>query len=389
MGDMPGDGLTHEEACAAALASLGQMTAARLGALLRAHRPSEALDVLRGVLPASGLAAMVLADGALRTRWARELHPTAELEAAERCRQAGVRVHLLAPVQHQNEPLASSSYPMALATDPAAPPVLFSRGDIALLAGRRVAMVGTRNATRAGRQVAYSIASDLAASGVHVVSGLARGIDGAAHRGALAAEAVGRPVGVVGSGLDIVYPPEHRDLWHAVGNCGLIVSEVPPGEGPLPWRFPQRNRIIAALCEVLVVVESRERGGSLITVSEALARGVQVMAVPGGVGSRASAGTNQLLRDGAAPVLDAGDVLTVLQIDHTRSAPMGELRPRPAAHDVELYRLVGDQPRTIDSLALASGLSLVEVAMRLARLEAGGWVAQADGWFETVGSPLP
>lgn len=378
------DDISHEAACAAALASLGQMTAQRLGALLRCHRPSEALEVLRGTQPARGMAAVVLSDGALRARWTRELRPTAVDEVAERCTAAGIAVHLLVAVDHE-----PTTYPPVLAADPMAPPVLFSRGDLSLLAGRRVAIVGTRNATRAGRQAAYAIAGDLAASGVHVVSGLARGIDGAAHSGVLAAEGVGRPVAVVGSGLDIVYPPEHRDLWQAVGNCGLLLSEVPPGDGPLPWRFPQRNRIIAALSEVLVVVESRERGGSLITVSEALARGVQVMAVPGSVGSRASAGTNQLLRDGAAPVLDAGDVLTVLHLDHTRATPAGELRQRPARHDIEVYRLVGDQPRTIDALALASGLPLVEVAMRLARLEAAGWVAQADGWFETVGSPLP
>ena len=118
-------------------------------------------------------------------------------------------------------------------------------------------------------------------------------------------------------------------------------------------------------------------------------RDVPVMAVPGGVGSRASAGTNQLLRDGAAPVLDAGDVLALLQLDHSRSAPgASELRPRPRRDDIEVYRLIGDEPRTVDSLAVAAALPLVEVAMRLARLEADGWIAQADGWFECVGSPL-
>ena len=384
MGDTSGACVSHEQACAVALASLGQMTPQRLGAWLRHHRPSEALEVLRGARPPLGGAATMLRDAALRARWVSDLTATAEIEAAERCAAAGCAVHLLSGLAEE-----PTTYPPALAADPMAPPVLFSIGDPAVLGGRRVALVGTRNATRAGKQAAYSIASDLAASGVQVVSGLARGIDAAAHRGVLAAEAVGRPVGVVGSGLDIVYPPEHRDLWHAVGNCGVLLSEVPPGQGPLPWRFPLRNRIIAALSEVVVVVESRERGGSLITVSEALTRGVQVMAVPGGVGSRASAGTNQLLRDGAAPVLDAGDVLTVLQLDHSRAVHVAELRPRPARPDIEVYRLVCDQPRTIDALALGSGLSLVEVAMRLARLEAAGWVAQADGWFEAVGSPLP
>jgi DNA processing protein len=222
-----------------------------------------------------------------------------------------------------------------------------------------------------------------------VLSGLARGIDGVAHEGVLAAEAEGRPIAIVASGLDVVYPREHRDLWAAVGNCGLLVSEVPPGVGPAAFRFPLRNRIVAALSEVVVVVESRERGGSLITAAEALDRAVPLMAVPGQPGNRAAAGTNALLRDGAAPVLDAGDVLAALQLDHGRSAAVTtELRRRPRPEDLAVYRVLRGEPRTIDGVALLADLSLVDAAMRLARLEAAGWVAQADGWFECVGAPL-
>jgi DNA processing protein len=355
------------------------MTPQRLLALLR-HHPVECIaDVVLGGLPAAGLAATVLAEPGLRATWAAALRTASPVEAHERCGAADAWVRVW----------GCEGYPQHLVNDPLPPPVLFGRGDPNLLDGRRVAIVGTRNATHGGRQAARSIASDLAAAGVHVVSGLARGIDGAAHAGVLAADSVGRPIGVVGSAVDVVYPKEHRDLWQGVANCGLLLSEVPLGEGPLPWRFPMRNRIIAALAEVVVVVESREKGGSLITVTEALRRDVPVMAVPGGVGSRASAGTNQLLRDGAAPVLDAGDVLAALQLDHTRSTPgFVELRPRPRADDVVVYRVIGDEPRTVDAVALAAGLPLVEVAMRLARLEADGWIAQADGWFECVGSPL-
>jgi len=174
-----------------------------------------------------------------------------------------------------------------------------------------------------------------------------------------------------------------------VVNCGLLLSEAPPGAPPEAWRFPLRNRIVAALAEVVVVVESRETGGSLITASEALDRGVPLMAVPGRPGSRASAGANQLLRDGAAPVLDAGDVLCALQLDHTRRATLAaDLRPRPRRDDLAAYRVLAAEPRTIDGVALGTGSSLVDAAMCLARLEAAGWVAQTDGWFECVGSPL-
>jgi DNA processing protein len=268
--------------------------------------------------------------------------------------------------------------------------VLFTKGDRRLLEGRRVGIVGTRNATAAGRQTARELGRGLAAAGVHVLSGLARGVDGAVHEGVLSAEAPGRPIGIVASGLDVVYPREHRDLWSAVGNCGLLISEAPPGVGPAPFRFPLRNRIVAALSEVVVVVESRERGGSLITAAEALDRSVPLMAVPGHPGNRAAAGTNSLLRDGAAPVLDTGDVLAALQLDHRRSAEAAaaELRRRPRPDDVAVYRVLRAEPRTIDGVALLADLSLVEAAMRLARLEATGWVAQADGWFECVGAPL-
>jgi DNA processing protein len=205
----------------------------------------------------------------------------------------------------------------------------------------------------------------------------------------LAAEGEGRPIGIVASGLDVVYPREHRDLWEAAGGCGLLLSEAPPGVAPEPHRFPLRNRIVAALSEVLVVVESRERGGSLITAAQAIERDVTVMAVPGSLGKRASLGTNSLLCDGAAPVMAIDDVLTALSLQHSRSAVLArDMRPRPRADDLPVYRLLFDDPRTIDGVVLALGLSLVDAAMSLARLESAGWIAGADGWYECVGSPL-
>ncbi|MFZ9630157.1 MAG: DNA-processing protein DprA, partial [Ilumatobacteraceae bacterium] len=180
----------------------------------------------------------------------------------------------------------------------------------------------------------------------------------------------------------------HGALWEGVCNCGLLLTEAPPGAGPVGYRFPLRNRLIAALSEVVVVVESRQRGGSLITASEALERGVPLMAVPGPPAARAAAGTNELLRDGAAPVLDAGDVLAVLAIEHRRAGVPDELRPRPRPDDIVVYDALGAEPRTVEGISLACGVSLVEAAMRVARLEQSGWVAGTDGWFEQIGSPL-
>ncbi len=178
-----------------------------------------------------------------------------------------------------------------------------------------------------------------------MVSGLARGIDGAAHRGALAAgesAGVGRPVAVVGNGADVPYPKQNAELWSAVCTRGVLMSEWPPGTPPEAFRFPMRNRILAALCEVLVVVESRERGGSLLTVREALDRSVEVMAVPGSPRNRAAAGTNGLLRDGAAPVTSADDVLASLGLD-TRRQSAAPFDPRPALRGVD--RAVVEQCR--------------------------------------------
>ena len=393
MNGLPDDGLPHEglpheglsdeglpdEAYVAALAGFLNMNVHRLAALLRHHSPREAWAVVRGEAPARGPVAAALGQSGVRAVWARCAAERPPLQVWQRCCDLGVQV---LPYGH---PL----YPARLLDDPLPPPVLFAKGDLSLLAGRRVGVVGTRNATGAGRHSARQLGHDLAAADVHVVSGLARGIDGCAHQGVLAAEGEGRPIAVVASGHDVVYPREHRDMWAAVANCGLLLSEGPPGTAPEAHRFPLRNRIIAALSEVVVVVESREKGGSLLTASDALARDVPVMAVPGPVGRRAGAGTNQLLCDGAIPVTGAADVLTHLSFHHQRdiAAPL-DLRARPRGADIPVYRLLQREPRTIDGVALALGGSLVEVAMTLARLESAGWIAQADGWFECVWSPL-
>jgi DNA processing protein len=215
--------------------------------------------------------------------------------------------------------LGQPDYPFVLRDDPERPGVLFWRGDMGALDRRCVAIVGTRRCTHNGLEVAFEMGRDLAQVGVCVVSGLALGIDGAAHAGALASSDGAGPVGIAASGVDVPYPRRHTALWSRVIAGGAILSETPPGQPAQSWRFPARNRIIAALAGAVVVVESRAGGGSMLTVTAALARGVDVLAVPGPVHSPASAGTNQLLVDGSVPVRHAGDVLD----------RMGDVRPWP------------------------------------------------------------
>jgi DNA processing protein len=368
-----------QEAYAAALAGFPHMSIHRLGALLRHHPPCEAYSVAAGQRPPSGLIERVLLDRDVRTAWRRAATTSRVERMWARCLEIGV--HVVMP--------GHPDFPPLLANDPLPPPLLFVQGELGLLSGRRAAIVGTRNATAAGRDVAMSLGQGLATAGVHVVSGLARGIDGCAHRGALQSHGLGRPVAVVASGHDVAYPREHRELWRRVGTEGLLLSEAAPGTAPEAYRFPMRNRLIAALAEVVVVVESRQRGGSLITVEQAILRNIPLMAVPGGVHNRAAAGVNQLLRDGAGVVVDVDDVLAAMSIDHRRSAEVSlDPRPRPRGVELAVYEACVAQPRTIDGVALACSLSLVDTAMCVARLEQAGWIQQIDGWFEATGTRL-
>ena len=358
----------------AALAGLDLMTIPRLRALLAGHDPAEALAVAAGQARPGALVAD-LVGGSVGQAWRASAARRDPLEWARRCRGLGIR----AVVEGDDD------FPVPLRLDPDPPGVLFVRGELGVLDARRVGVVGTRNATGAGRELATALGHDLAEAGVVVVSGLAKGIDGAAHRGVLRA-AGAAPVGVVGNGLDRPYPRVNAELWSAVAGRGALLSEWPPGAPPEPFRFPLRNRIIAGLSEVLVVVESRERGGSLITAMAAIERDVDVMAVPGSPHSRASVGTNQLLRDGAAPVTDAGDVLVALGLDHRRcgSAPF-DPRPRPRGVEEDVLACVREGPRPLDAVVEALRIPLPAAAMAVARLERSGWVREADGWFEAVG----
>ncbi len=250
----------------------------------------------------------------------------------DHCRRAGIDVCWP----------GSRGYPEVLGQGPAPAGVLFSAGALdGLGERRRVAIVGTRRCTPDGRDIAYRLGRDLSDAGVCVISGLALGIDGAAHAGALAAggeaeghgragngeaggPGVGGTVGVAASGVDVVYPRQHAGLWREMVRVGGILSETPPGHPAQAWRFPSRNRLIAGLAEMVVVVECHSKGGSWHTVEAALRRGVEVGAVPGSVRSEASVGTNRLLHEGATPVRGAQDVLDALGVfDVVRSRRQG------------------------------------------------------------------
>lgn len=360
------------------LAGLASVSPWRLRRLMWHHPPEEAWALLRegaALHPAVERALEPAAVRALR-REAAAARPGAVLD---RCVRLGIEAL----------PISDPRYPPMLRHDPQAPVVVFASGDLGVLGARRVAVIGTRNATAAGRATAADLGAALSREGVTVVSGLARGIDGAAHRGVRASGGPGRPVGVVANGLDHPYPRQHTELWRWVGGSGLLVSEWAPGFAPEAWRFPLRNRILAALAELLVVVESRDRGGSLITVEAATKRGVPVMAVPGSVRCTASDGTNGLLEVGAHPVRSADDVFVALGLDHAQQGRLAfDPRPAPDAFQQRLLDLCDARPCTLDMLVVGLACTPADAALAAFRLARGGWLDEVGGWFEPAGSRL-
>jgi DNA processing protein len=272
--------------------------------------------------------------------------------------------------------LGIAPYPALLAAIPDPPAVLWLRGEgpAELLGRPAVAIVGARACSSYGRSVARTLARELAGAGLVVVSGLARGIDGEAHRGAL--DAGGVTVGVLGCGIDRDYPAAHRELASRAAEAGLIVSEYEAGTEPAPWRFPARNRIIAGLCSATVVVEARERSGALITADFALEDGREVMSVPGEITSSVSAGSNALLRIGATPVTAAADVLEAYGIERVVVAP-----ETPGGLAGLLLDRLAAGPASIDELARSSGNASGDVAAALIELELAGRVDEGDGVY--------
>lgn len=362
---MPGHDTNADGSMAAmvALASLPLMGPRRLGQLVAGHGAVEAWARLQ-----SGRDVECAAPSAAVEQWrlaARAMDPEAVLSAHHR---AGV-VPCVA---------GQPDWPTRLTGDPEPPVVLFQSGNPQVLAAPTVGIVGTRRCTRYGRDVAFELGAALADAGVVVVSGLALGIDAAAHAGAL--EAGGVPVGVVASGLDQVYPRPNRGLWKQVIDQGLLVTEHALGVSVARWAFPARNRIIAGLADVVVVVESATKGGSLYTVDAALERDRPVFAVPGPIRSEVSKGTNQLLVDGAFPMTRPADVLAALDLE-SRTAEVGVSGVDDSVEDPVLAAL-GWEPATVDELASRTGRPAALIGGELQLLVAQGQVVQQGAWFE-------
>jgi DNA processing protein len=274
---------------------------------------------------------------------------------------------------------SDTGFPPLLGSIHDPPPGLFLRGAGApeLLALPVVAVVGARACSGYGSRIARMLGRELASAGLVVVSGLARGVDAEAHRGAL--EAGGITVGVLGCGIDRDYPAAHRDLAARIAERGLVVSEYPPGVLPAPWRFPARNRIVAGLAAATIVVEARERSGALITADFALEEGREVFAVPGEITSRLSDGANALLRIGAIPLTRTGDVLEQLGVE-----PTVVERPRLGSAAETVLAAVRAGVATADEVARATGLDAGAVAAALVELDLAGVVGEDDGMLREV-----
>lgn len=268
---------------------------------------------------------------------------------------------------------ADEGYPTGLRHLPDPPIVLWTIGDAVCLGAPAVAVVGSRNASPIGIETARRLARGLASAGLAVVSGLARGIDGAAHRGAL--QGGGATLGVLGCGVDIVYPRQHQELAADVRASGCLVSELPPGMPPLPRHFPLRNRIISGLSRAVVVVEASEHSGSLITARMALEQGRDVLAVPGNVVSGCHRGCHALIKDGARLVETVEDILEEIR---WAADPGGQSRPTNSRQDNTLLASVraGDV-FSVEDLSQRSGRRPAEVLAELGRLELEGLIARS------------
>jgi DNA processing protein len=294
-----------------------------------------------------------------------------QLANGEAARRAESEARLASAAGIEIVGLGERAYPRHLAETYDPPIVLYVRGTIEPDAGdSSLAIVGSRSASSPGRALARCMARELAAAGFVIVSGLARGIDAAAHLGAL--DAAGRTVAVLGCGLDRVYPPEHAALAARIAESGALVSEFPLGTPPLPGHFPRRNRLIAGWGRAVVVVEAGARSGTLGTVRHAIDEGREVMAVPGHPSQAGAAGVNAMIRDGAALVRDASDVAGELRVTLPRAAPS-----RGGERLLGLLRR--DAPQSLEELQDRSGLRVQELLSRLGALELAARVERLPG----------
>ncbi|MBT8239779.1 MAG: DNA-protecting protein DprA [Acidimicrobiia bacterium] len=358
------------------LCALSSLGVARSRWLLHDTEPEQVVEcLLRGRLPAGLPDPRVSVTQSHVHKW-----------------QAGLRAQMLEDLiarnlngPHRIIDAGCAEWPFTHDPDP--PILLFVHGRRDLLENiRRVAVVGTRRCSAVGTSVAGEIGWTLAEHGVSVVSGLALGIDGAAHRGAGSSSSDPGRIGVVAGGLDVVYPTGNKDLWESVARSGVLLTETPVGERPTRWRFPARNRLIAGLSELVVVVESHAAGGALHTVDEALKRNIDVVAVPGSVRARSCGGTNQLLMDGLPPVRGGEDLVDLLGLNRTRTdstgvqvptcrsgsdpdqSAVGEPRPDQSRDEAILDALEGG-PTSTDSLAAATGIEISALLALIQRLK--------------------
>ena len=288
---------------------------------------------------------------------------------AQEARLAAAGVHVLT----WDDP----DYPRRLRDIPDSPPVLYLRGTPSPADDWALAVVGARRATAYGREVTRALVAALAASKITIVSGLARGIDAIAHQAAL--DAGGRTMAVLGSGLDTIYPPEHTRLAEAITSSGALVSDYPLGTRPERINFPPRNRIISGLALGVLVVEAGEVSGALITVDHALEQGKPVFAVPGGIFSHSSRGTNRLIQQGAKPVLAVEDILEELNLTMVVQQVEARAALPVSQSEIKLLNHLSVEPIHVDDLRALAGLPIAEVSATLAMMELKGMVRQAGG----------
>jgi DNA processing protein len=280
--------------------------------------------------------------------------------------------------------LDDPDYPALLRELPDAPPVLYVRGTVLDADQWAVAFVGTRRSTVYGRDMTYQLVTPLVHAGITIISGLARGIDAEAHKAAL--DAGGRTLAVLGCGIDIIYPPEHRHLAAAIMDSGALVTEFPPGTSPEGKNFPVRNRIISGLSLGVVVVEAPEKSGALLTADQAADQGRDVFAVPGNVTARTSQGTNRLIQTGAKLVINAEDIMDELNLTRTSVETRTQMREVAPTNDDEaaLAEHLTAEPLHIDDLCQLTGLSITAVSSTLALMELKGMVRRLEGMYYTL-----
>jgi DNA processing protein len=269
--------------------------------------------------------------------------------------------------------LSDPAYPQILKEIDDPPSVLYVKGSLDDVEPA-VAIVGTRSPSHYGKDMAFRLAQSLSVQGISVISGLARGIDGQAHLGAL--DGVARTVAVLGSGIDVIYPPEHAKLFESVAAKGAVITELPPGTSPDAKNFPRRNRIISGLCPGVIVVEATLRSGAMITARYALEQGKLIMAVPGNVTNARSQGTHQLIRQGAVLIQDADDVLA--EIAPQIKGLLKKFKPSLTGTD-DILTLVAASPLSIDDIAIQLNIDIMEASRRVSMLELTGAVERIEG----------